>query len=549
MTARAVTPPPATRGHLAFDLVGIGLLALLVRVPAFLAPKGLTFDDGVFSLSALAMRDGGVPFAEVFSSQGPLFLPLVWAGDLLGLRTINSPRVLAVASGIAAAMLTYLVARRLRDRTAGLLAGALVATSGALTWVTGPLAADGPALAFAVATVLFALWFRDAPSTRNAVLVGLGTGAVLSTKSLEAPVLVVVGLVMAAPLLSGLRRREIDRGALARILVAVGSSVVVFLAVSLPFGMAEVWDQSVRYRTDAADQRDIAATAVKLLSTVWDRDLALVFFAAVCVLWALYARLAGSSTGVDPNGVDPNGVDSNGGDPNGGSTVTGATRSEVDRESSESTRDTRWWSRSAWSADGTDWVPSDALLVSSWLACTVVWLVVVVSPLWRPHVAAVTIPLALVIAYWRPPARVCAVAAVVAVPLVVIQLDGLLSPGRYSGLNGELVAQLEQLPDGAWVISDEPGVVWRAGRRTTDDLVDSSMLRRAQGRYSAQSLLDAAQDPRVCAFVATSDERFGAFDELPAALEDLGYEPLTVTGVDSVLFVRSDCSPGSGSGS
>ncbi|MEZ5268370.1 MAG: hypothetical protein R2789_07350 [Microthrixaceae bacterium] len=67
----------------AIDLIGLGLLALLVRIPAFLSSKALTFDDGVFSLSALAMRDGGIPFADVFSSQGPLFLPLVWLGDLL----------------------------------------------------------------------------------------------------------------------------------------------------------------------------------------------------------------------------------------------------------------------------------------------------------------------------------------------------------------------------------------------------------------------------------------------------------------------------------
>ena len=105
---------------------------------------------------------------------------------------------------------------------------------------------------------------------------------------------------------------------------------------------------------------------------------------------------------------------------------------------------------------------------------------------------------------------------------------------------------IDELPEGAWVISDEPGVIWRAGRRTTDDLVDPSMLRREQGRYTAESLLQAAQDPRVCAFVAISDQRFGAFDELPAGLAAIGYDPVDTSGDGSVLFVRSDCegSPG-----
>lgn len=499
------------------DLLVVSVLALAVRIPSLLSPKALTFDDGVFSLSALAMRDGGVPFAEVFSSQGPLFLPLVFLGDLVGFRTINSPRVLAVASGVVAAAIVYLIAVRLRDRAAGLLAGALVATSGALAWVTGPLAADGPALAFAAATVLFSLWLRDDPSTRNAVLVGLTTGAVLSTKSLEAPVLVVVVLVLLAPLASAARRRTLDPAALVRLVWAALSSVLVFLVVSVPFGMADVWDQSVRYRTDAASDRDIPATAGKLVTTLWDRDLALLFFAAVslgCVLLHLRGS-RGSGT-----------ADS-----------AGAATTE------------RWWSRSAWSADGSNWSPSNSLLVLSWLACTLVWLVFVVSPLWRPHVAAVSIPLALVIANWRPPLQVCAVAGVLAMSLVVIQLDGLLVPSSYDGLRGQLVAELEALPDGAWVISDEPGVVWRAGRRTTDDLVDSSMLRREQGRYTAESLLEAAEDPQVCAFVAISDQRFGAFGDLPAGLEAIGYEPLTTVGGDSVLFVRPDCSPSSGDGS
>ncbi len=69
------------------------------------------FDDGVFASSAFAMRTGALPFRDVFSAEGALFLPLVWLGDLVGLRTIDAPRVLAVASGILLTIAAYSCAR------------------------------------------------------------------------------------------------------------------------------------------------------------------------------------------------------------------------------------------------------------------------------------------------------------------------------------------------------------------------------------------------------------------------------------------------------
>src|SRR5688572_31392151 len=73
--------------------------ALLIRLPAFFATDHLGFDDGVYGVSALAMRDGEVPYRDIFCPQGPLFLPLVWLADLLGFRTLNAPRLLPLAAG------------------------------------------------------------------------------------------------------------------------------------------------------------------------------------------------------------------------------------------------------------------------------------------------------------------------------------------------------------------------------------------------------------------------------------------------------------------
>ena len=103
---------------------------MVLRLPSFFATRHLTFDDGVFGASAVAMRNGGVPFRDVFSSQGPLFLPLVWLGDTLGLHTLNGPRLLTVLSGVALVVVLYLAGREVSDRLGALVAGGLAAVTG-----------------------------------------------------------------------------------------------------------------------------------------------------------------------------------------------------------------------------------------------------------------------------------------------------------------------------------------------------------------------------------------------------------------------------------
>jgi hypothetical protein len=183
------------------------------------------------------------------------------------------------------------------------------------------------------------------------------------------------------------------------------------------------------------------------------------------------------------------------------------------------------------------------LLLVLWLGATVLWLVFVVSPLFRPHVSAMVPPLVLLIGAYRPPLRVTAIAAVVLIPALVVQLDGVGWPRDYAGGEAEVVAVLRNLPDDAWVLSDEPGLAWRAGHRTTADLVDPSMLRVQQGRITEHSLATQAADPRVCAVVVRSTDRFGAFDGLPERLADEGYEVALDSGESRVVYVRPDCDP------
>ena len=78
----------------------LALVTVVLRLPSFLSSRHLVFDDGNYGVSVIDMRHGLAPYTGVFSAQGPLHFPLLYAGDLLGLRTINGPRVTPLLAGI-----------------------------------------------------------------------------------------------------------------------------------------------------------------------------------------------------------------------------------------------------------------------------------------------------------------------------------------------------------------------------------------------------------------------------------------------------------------
>ncbi|HEU5447995.1 MAG TPA: hypothetical protein VFW57_03195 [Acidimicrobiia bacterium] len=450
--------------------------AAALRIPAYLATRHLSFDDGVYGASAVAMRHGGLPFRDVFSSQGPLFLPLVWLFDLLGLRTFDAPRLLAVASGLALVLATWSAARALRlSNGAAALAAGLVATSGSLLWVTGPLTSDGPGLALAAWAVTAALWYRRSPSLRWAVAAGVLLGAALSVKSL----LLAAGLPVAWVLLPNRRH----------LAAAVATAGVLSLAVALPWGLGNVWDQAFEYHLEAAGSRTPFPNLRKVMSTLGDRDLPLVLAAALGLVgaWSNRGR-TGRSTGATSSGAG---------------------------------------------------------LLVTWLAATIVVLALE-HPLWRNHVAHLVPATALLVgvAFDRtagPVFRRAVVAvALVAVPYHVVHLSDLLWPASPGPALAAARGDLKALPPGAQVISDDPGVVWRSGRRTPDDLVDTSILRIESRRLTPPSLRSAAIISPVCAVLVWS-HRFGDMATLPALLEDRGYRATARYGGPKVLYVRDTC--------
>jgi hypothetical protein len=273
VTVREVTRPPLP--HWRVDATVLGVVALLLRLPAFFADKSLVFDDGVFAASAYAMRAGEAPFKTVFSSQGPMFLPLLWLGDLVGFRTVNSPRVLSVASGIVVTIAVYAIARRITSRGRALLAAGLTTTAGTILWVTVPANADGPSLALSVLAVAFALRYRDDPRVRNAVWVGLAAGGAVSIKALSVPAVLVAGLIV---LLSHRKVRDA--------VTAAGTALAVYLVAALPWGIGRVWDQSFSYHEQARRIATHAGAAHKVWNTLLERDLLVMITLGLTVVTA-----------------------------------------------------------------------------------------------------------------------------------------------------------------------------------------------------------------------------------------------------------------------
>jgi hypothetical protein len=471
------TPTAAGTGRLRWvDLAGLGFLTVALRLPAFLASAHLTFDDGVYGASAVAMRAGGQPFRDVFSSQGPLFLPLVYVADAIGLRTANAPRVLSLAAALLLVGATYVAGRTVTDRGGACLAAGLVAATTTSLFITGPVAADGAALAFATLTIALVLRWQDDITLPRAVWLGVAISATVSVKALLGAVILPVAVV----LLAGRRFGPIVVGAAA----AVASHLVLWV----PWGAEAVWAQSYEYHLEVAKDRTPGANLLKVLSTMGDRD-SIILLAAGLALAAVLLR------------------------------------------------------RRAVPVDAGRWAVSPDVVLLVWVGAGLLVLLTE-HPMWRPHVSQLIPGLALLAARHRPSWRVLAVAGVVALPYYVVHAWPMLHPEGYEGSAARAVDLLEDLPEEALAISDEPGLVWRSGHRTPPDLVDASVLRIETGDLTGRSVAAAAADTDVCAVVVTSRARWGRFEDLPRRLDALGYDIAHDAGRHDRVYLRAACPAG-----
>jgi hypothetical protein len=174
------------------------------------------------------------------------------------------------------------------------------------------------------------------------------------------------------------------------------------------------------------------------------------------------------------------------------------------------------------------------------------WLVVQAALLvwepqmWRPHVSEVIVPIALLVALRPPPWRVTAVVALLALPWYIVNVHTMLWPEAYPRDQADAVARIRALPPGAWAISDDPQLVWRADRRTPGNLVDTSIKRIQEKMVTPRTVAHGAALPQVCAVVVWSS-RFGNFSNLPHLLADEGYHVVAGYGGPRIVYEKRDC--------
>jgi hypothetical protein len=442
-------------------------LTLALRLPAFFASRHLSYDDGVYGVSIVDMRHGLAPYRGVFSAQGPLHFPLLYVGDLIGLRTLNGPRVTPLLLGIAATIAAYAIARRLANNEAGLIAGVLVATSGTMIWTTGQVTGDGPASALALCAVWAALAYRDDPRVRRALVTGLAIGAALAVKPLLIPAAIPVGWWLWS-------RRRVDHLA-----VATGAAIAVWFASALPWGLGNVWEQSVEYNRGAGPRYAKLSQLRKLFSTLGSRDL-LVLAALIFAVITLFV---------------------------------------VTRE--------RRVAR------------ADMTVVVVWAVAAA--LVLVLEPaMYRNHLAVIVPPLALLAAILVGSPRVLLVLLVLLVPWSANNLHSILVPAGYRGDAAALMIRLRAFPREVQVISDDPGFVFRSGHSTPRLMNDTSQKQIDQHLITTETVARAASDPRVCAVVVWTP-RFAHLPGLPVALRRANLIPADRYSEDRRLWLKRGC--------
>jgi hypothetical protein len=445
------------------------VLAVAARLPAFFSSRSLVIDDGVYGVAVVDMRHGLAPYTGVFSAQGPLHFPLLYVGDLIGLRTLNGPRVTPMLAGIAATIAAWAIARRVAGPTAGAIAAALGATSGSMILTSGQVTGDGPASALAVCAVWAALGYRDDPRRWRAVVTGLVMGAALAVKPLLLPAAIPVGWWLWS-------RRRVDHLA-----IAVGGAIALWFASALPWGLGNVWRQSVTFNSGAGPRYAKLDQLRKLFSTLGNRDL-LVLGALILALTTVLF-------------------------------VSGKRKA----------------------------ARADVTVLAVWAVATA--LVLVLEPaLYRNHLAAIVPPLALLTAVVVRSPRALLVVLVLLLPWSVHNLQSILRPTGYRGDEAALMIRLRALPSDAQAISDDPSFVYRAGLSTPKLMNDASAKRIAQHLLTTASVARAASDPRVCAVVVWTTRFSRDLPGLPAALLRAGLVSADRYPHDRVLWLRPRCS-------
>lgn len=274
------------RGVSLWYVAVLAVMAGAIRIPMWASSTHITFDEGVFLASTDLATAGFTQYRDFFASQGPLFIPLLHLGDLLGFGDPRGARIIMVLSGIAIAVATYFILTTFASKRRSFLLAALVATSGTTLFAAGPVQSEGAGFAFALAALAVTLHRQD---RTGALIVGLMMGAAVSIKSLHiAPTLLMVAIVLAY-------RRDWLNLAYSSLV-----ALILALATSLFYGVERVFDQYVMFHLAKDNSANLLENLGHSLRFLVDFDLPLLMLAVatLILLWRAPER-----SKIPPHGV------------------------------------------------------------------------------------------------------------------------------------------------------------------------------------------------------------------------------------------------------
>ena len=452
----------------------VAAAAVAIRLPLITATRPLGYDDGVYASSVMAMRNGTAPFRDIFSSQGPSFLPTLRLFDIAGFEQPWAPRLAMLAAGVVIGLAVFVIALRVTAPSSAAALGITATTSMAVIVASGPLESDGVAVALGVAALAVAV--VGGSSRTSGVAIGVLAGLAIAAKSL----LILPAAIAAAVLIW--KRSSWHAAALAAF-----AGVITGFAVTIPFGIANVWDQYVAFQLDVG--RDIAplASASFLGSSLLRREIVVVGLAAIAAV------------------------------------VVWTRRHQAPRE------------------DAT--VSRLRVAALTWLigAVAIVLLGTDLEAGYQRYMAFLIVPIVLLVATVDIPAKLIVTGLVVLLPLHVLVNAGRLDGQELDSDAREVIAALEALPSHAIVVGDEPSLLYAAGRASPPWLTDTSFARIRAGYLNESDVVDALAMPETCALLIWS----GRFRELAPDLAEtaarLGYTDRTDYDPGHTLLRRATC--------
>jgi 4-amino-4-deoxy-L-arabinose transferase-like glycosyltransferase len=214
-----------------------------------------SYDSGVYLESARLMGRGFKPYGQIFCSQPPLWLSLIYASFRLFGESFLAGQLVTATSGLIAIVAVMLMTNTLGGRGAAILAGALIIFSSLWLEWSRLINADVPCVALAAMGI--ALACRYARDGRRGWLVAASVAMVCAILIKLLAIYAVPSLLLFV-LARGkhaqvINRRERFRLIATDLLIIVGVFTSITLATLSLYRFDQVWDQAVAFHWKARE--------------------------------------------------------------------------------------------------------------------------------------------------------------------------------------------------------------------------------------------------------------------------------------------------------